>query len=168
MKSKPQSRGPDPRPRDQEDSSRGSGFLSQSRRSSLVKGRSAEQEGSRCGPVRVSTACPVCAKDLGSHMELFRHAVTHLEPGVDKTLPVYEDGDTGWCPHCSGPVVVEYSEEHVLDKHPELVIPGTGSSRVTLPELQDELSPHLSDEETRILARLKACFVKLNRVGKLT
>ena len=85
-------------------------------------------------------------------------------------------------------MVVEYSEEHVLDKHPELVIPGAGPSRVTLPELKDELSPHLSDEETRlvikveqivdinlsikyfprILARLKACFVKLNRIDKLT
>jgi len=119
------------------------------RRSTLTKGRSAEQEGSRCGPVRVSTACQICSEDQGSHMELFRHAVTHLEPGVDKTLPIYEDGETGWCPHCCEPVVVEFSEEHVLDKHPELVTPGAGPSRVILPELKDELSPHLSDEETR-------------------
>merc|ERR1719480_414785 len=119
------------------------------RRSTLSKGRSAEQEGSRCGPVKVSTACQICAEDLGSHMELFRHAVTHLEPGVDKTLPIYEDGETGWCPHCCEPVVVEFSEEHVLDKHPELATPGAGPSRVILPELKDELSPHLSDEETR-------------------
>ena len=46
-------------------------------------------------------------------------------------------------------MVVEYSEEHMLDKHPELVIPGAGPSRVVLPELKDEFSPHLSDEETR-------------------
>ena len=51
--------------------------------------------------------------------------------------------------------MVEYSEEHVLDKHPELVIPGAGPSRVTLPELQDELSPHLSDEETRSVIKVE-------------
>ena len=45
--------------------------------------------------------------------------------------------------------MVQFSEEHVLDKHPEMVIPGAGPSRVMLPELRDELSPHLSDEETR-------------------
>jgi len=135
------------------------------RRSTLIKGRSTEREGSRStGPTSVTTACSVCAEDLGSYMELFRHAVTHLEPGVDKTLPVYEDGDTGWCPHCSEPVVVQFSEEHVLDKHPEMMIPGTGPSRVILPVLKDELSPHLSDEETRILASLKQCFVKLHRI----
>ena len=93
---------------------------------------------------------------------------------------------SGWCPHCCEPVVVEFSEEHVLDKHPELVTPGPGPSRVILPELKDELSPHLSDEETRsvikveeimdkklsikssprILASLKQCYVKLNRIDK--
>ena len=62
---------------------------------------------------------------------------------------------SGWCPHCSGPVVVEYSEEHVLDKHPELVIPGAGPSRVALPELKDEFSPHLSDEETRSVIKVE-------------
>ena len=62
---------------------------------------------------------------------------------------------SGWCPHCSGPVVVEYSEEHVLDKHPELVIPGAGPSMVALPELKDEFSPHLSDEETRSVIKVE-------------
>ena len=82
--------------------------------------------------------------------------------------------------------MVEFSEEHVLDKHPELVTPGAGPSRVILPELKDELSPHLSDEETRsvikveqvtdnklsikfstrILASLKQCYVKLKRMEK--
>ena len=52
-------------------------------------------------------------------------------------------------------MVVEYSEEHVLDKHPELVIPGAGPSRVVLPELKDELSPHLSDEETRSVIKVE-------------
>ena len=81
-------------------------------------------------------------------------------------------------------MVVEYSEEHVLDKHPELAIPGAGPSRVVLPELKDELSPHLSDEETRsvikveeltdkmllirssirILTSLKRCYVKIHRI----
>ena len=51
--------------------------------------------------------------------------------------------------------MVEYSEEHVLDKHPELVIPGAGPSRVVLPELKDELSPHLSDEETRSVIKVE-------------
>jgi len=119
------------------------------RRSTLAKAQSADREDSRCGPAGVSTACQVCSEDQGSHEELFRHAVTHLESSVGKTLPVYEDGDTGWCPHCCEPVVVQFSEEHVLDKHPEMVIPGAGPSRVMLPELKDELSPHLSDEETR-------------------
>ena len=52
-------------------------------------------------------------------------------------------------------MVVEYSEEHVLDKHPELVIPGAGPSRVTLPELKDEFSPHLSYEETRSVIKVE-------------
>ena len=84
--------------------------------------------------------------------------------------------------------MVQFSEEHVLDKHPEMVIPGAGPSRVMLPELKDELSPHLSDEETRsvikvdeftdkmlsiksslrILASLKRCFVKVHRIDKLS
>ena len=82
--------------------------------------------------------------------------------------------------------MVQFSEEHVLDKHPEMMIPGAGPSKVMLPELKDELSPHLSDEETRsvikveqvmdsklsikfsprILASLKQCYVKLNRMEK--
>ena len=90
----------------------------------------------------------------------------------------------GWCPHCCEPVVVQFSEEHVLDKHPEMMIPGAGPSKVMLPELKDELSPHLSDEETRsvikveeltdkmllirsiirILASLKRCYVKVHRI----
>ena len=52
-------------------------------------------------------------------------------------------------------MVVEYSEEHVLDKHPELVIPGAGPSRVTLPELKDEFSPNLSDEEIRSVIKVE-------------
>ena len=52
-------------------------------------------------------------------------------------------------------MVVQFSEEHVLDKHPEMVIPGAGPSRVTLPELKDELSPHLSDEETRSVIKVE-------------
>jgi len=131
------------------------------RRSTLAKAQSADREGSKCGPAGVSTVCQVCSKDQGSHEELFRHAVIHLEPSVGKTLPVYEDGDTGWCPHCCEPVVVQFSEEHVLDKHPEMVIPGAGPSRVMLPELRDELSPHLSDEETRSV-------IKVHRIDKLS
>ena len=50
--------------------------------------------------------------------------------------------------------MVQFSEEHVLDKHPEMVIPGAGPSRVMLPELKDELSPHLSDEETRSVIKV--------------
>ena len=67
------------------------------RRSFQSRGRSSELEraGRVVGPTRASTACQACAEDLGSHMELFRHFITHLEPGVVKTLPVYEDGDTG-------------------------------------------------------------------------
>ena len=65
------------------------------RRSTLAKAQSADREDSRCGPAGVSTACQVCSEDQGSHEELFRHAVTHLESSVGKTLPVYEDGDTG-------------------------------------------------------------------------
>ena len=80
--------------------------------------------------------------------------------------------------------MVQFSEEHVLDKHPEMMIPGAGPSKVTLPELKDELSPHLSDEETRsvikveeltdkillirsslrILTSLKRCYVKIHRI----
>ena len=48
---------------------------------------------------------------------------------------------------------MQFSEEHVLDKHPEMVIPGP--SRVMLPELKDELSPHLSDEETRSVIKVE-------------
>ena len=56
--------------------------------------------------------------------------------------------------------MVQFSEEHVLDKHPEMVIPGAGPSRVMLPELKDELSPHLSDEETRSVIKVEEFTTK--------
>ena len=58
-------------------------------------------------------------------------------------------------------MVVQFSEEHMLDKHPEMVIPGAGPSRVMLPELRDELSPHLSDEETRSVIKVEEFTDKL-------
>ena len=57
--------------------------------------------------------------------------------------------------------MVQFSEEHVLDKHPEMVIPGAGPSRVMLPGLKDELSPHLSDEETRSVIKVDEFTDKL-------
>ena len=55
--------------------------------------------------------------------------------------------------HSTESQLVDYKENEVV--LPELVFPGAGPSRVTLPEQQDELSPHLSDEETRSVIKVE-------------
>ena len=47
------------------------------------------------GVARVSTQCGHCGEDQGGHLQLFRHAMSHLDPDIIKTFPVYEEGDTG-------------------------------------------------------------------------
>ena len=48
------------------------------------------------GVARVSTQCGHCGEDHGGHQQLFRHTMSHLDPDIIKTFPVYEEGDTGW------------------------------------------------------------------------
>ena len=44
---------------------------------------------------RVSTQCQFCEKVMETHVELFKHVMSHLDQDVVKTFPVYEEGDTG-------------------------------------------------------------------------
>ena len=55
--------------------------------------------------------------------------------------------------HSTESELVDYEENEVV--LPELVVPGVEPSRVTLPELKDELSPFLSDEETRSVIKVE-------------
>ena len=47
------------------------------------------------GVARVSTQCGHCGEDQGGHLQLFRHTMSHIDPDIIKTFPVYEEGDTG-------------------------------------------------------------------------
>jgi len=76
---------------------------------------------------RVSTQCQFCGKVMDSHVELFKHVMSHLDQDIVKTFPVYEEGETGWCPNCSEPILLDFSEEHMLEKHPEMVSSNEGA-----------------------------------------
>ena len=68
-----------------------------------------------------STQCVKCELELCSHSELFRHClVCHLPQEVVRTLPVYAEGDTGWCQTCQEPQPVPLAELHMAEKHQEL------------------------------------------------
>ena len=49
---------------------------------------------------------------------------------VVKTLPVYAEGDTGWCQYCEEPLPVTHADLHMSEKHQELL---TSSSRLSSP-----------------------------------
>ena len=71
---------------------------------------------------RTSTQCAQCEVELASHSELFRHLLlSHVPPEVVKTLPVYAEGESGWCQTCSAPLPLSLAEQHMAEKHPELV-----------------------------------------------
>ena len=67
----------------------------------------------------------------------------------------------------------------MLDKHPEMVSPGVKSeermldknpemaSRVSLPELEDELAP-ISDEETRSVIKVEEFMDKMLSINLIT
>ena len=38
-----------------------------------------------------------------------------------KTLPVYAEGETGWCQNCEEPLPLSLAEQHMAEKHPELL-----------------------------------------------
>ena len=61
------------------------------------------------------------------------------------------------------------SAERMLDKHPEMVSPGVKSeeSRVSLPELEDELAP-ISDEETRSVIKVEEFMDKMLSINLIT
>ena len=61
--------------------------------------------------------------------------------------------------HSTESHLVNYEENKVV--LPELVIPRAEPSRVTLPELQDELLPHLSDEGTRFVMKVEQIVDKM-------
>ena len=75
--------------------------------------------------------------------------------------------------------MLQVSEEHMLDKHPEMVSPGVKSeermldkhpekeSRVSLPELEDELAP-ISDEETRSVIKVEEFMDKMLSINLIT
>ena len=57
--------------------------------------------------------------------------------------------------------MLQVSEEHMLDKHPEK------ESRVSLPELEDELAP-ISDEETRSVIKVEEFMDKMLSINLIT
>ena len=75
--------------------------------------------------------------------------------------------------------MLQVSEEHMLDKHHEMVSPGVKSeermmdkhpemaSRVSLPELEDELAP-ISDEETRSVIKVEEFMDKMLSINLIT
>ena len=80
-------------------------------------------------------------------------------------------------------MVLQVSEEHMLDKHPEMASPVVKSeekmldknpemaspapSRVSLPELEDELAP-ISDEETRSVIKVEEFMDKMLSIILIT
>ena len=94
------------------------------KRSSKVLGEVSEENsaGSRRKCSRTSTQCAQCELELASHSDLFRHLlVSHVPPEVVKTLPVYAEGETGWCQNCEEPLPLSLAEQHMAEKHPELL-----------------------------------------------
>ena len=78
--------------------------------------------GSRRKCSRTSTQCAQCELELASHSDLFRHLlISHVPPEVVKTLPVYAEGETGWCQNCEEPLPLSLAEQHMAEKHPELL-----------------------------------------------
>ena len=57
--------------------------------------RIADVDAGRRKCAKVSTKCQDCGLVLDNHQDLFRHFLSHLDPNIVKTLPVYESGDTG-------------------------------------------------------------------------
>ena len=93
---------------------------------------------------RTSTQCAQCEEELPSHSALFRHLLlSHLPPEVVKTLPVYAEGETGWCQNCQEPLPVSLAEQHMAEKHPELVPQSAFLPEVptSLPLSQSAVSP---------------------------
>lgn len=76
---------------------------------------------------KVSTKCQDCGLVLDNHQDLFRHFLSHLDPNIVKTLPVYESGDTGYCPFCCEPLLVDQAEDHMEEKHSDLLERKEGS-----------------------------------------
>merc|ERR1712126_535690 len=88
-----------------------------------AEGRQTPVEVDRRKFVLLSTQCSYCELDLETHVELFRHVLGHLDPDIVKTFPVYEDGETGWCPNCSEPITLNFAEEHMMEKHSDMINP---------------------------------------------
>ena len=74
---------------------------------------------SRC--VRTSLQCTKCGVEFPGHSSLFRHfLMSHVPEEIVRTLPVYNEGETGWCQNCQEPLPVTHAELHMAEKHPEL------------------------------------------------
>ena len=94
------------------------------KRSRKLLGEASEENsaGSRKKCSQTSTQCAQCELELASHSDLFRHLlVSHVPPEVVKTLPVYAEGETGWCQNCEEPLPLSLAEQHMAEKHPELL-----------------------------------------------
>ena len=52
-----------------------------------------------------------------------------------KTLPVYSEGETGWCQNCEEPLPLSLAEQHMAEKHLELL-----TQSGSLPDVSPSLS----------------------------
>lgn len=113
---------------------------------------------------RVSTQCQFCGKVMDTHVELFKHVMSHLDQDIVKTFPVYEEGETGWCPNCSEPILLDFSEEHMLEKHPEMVSSNEGA--MAGPDVSGIMmkSFDLDSQSERDLERMMSVTVQLHKM----
>jgi len=110
-------------------------------------------DASRSKCARTSTQCATCELELRSHSELCRHLLSHVPEEVVKTLPVYAEGDTGWCQNCEQPLPVTHADLHMAEKHQELLslsagpaisVPAISVPAISVPAISDSSpSPQL-------------------------
>ena len=112
----------------------------------LVESGEERSGGSRSKCSRTSTQCAQCELELVSHADLFRHLLlTHVPPEVVKTLPVYAEVETGWCQTCQQPLPLSLAEQHMAEKHPDLLSHSVLPSSLSQTPVSPARSPRTSD-----------------------
>lgn len=64
-----------------------------------------------------SIDCGICGDTFTDITNQFVHMLSHVPPEIMKSLPAFEGGGVGWCPHCPGPVRLDDAEKHMVDVH---------------------------------------------------
>ena len=70
-------------------------------------------------------------------------------------LGTYERICLGWCPNCCEPVTLNFAEEHMMEKHSDMIIsrpkPGASSSMVSVYGDADSHDSHHLDQERSVI-----------------